>query len=43
MSNDNTDKQAARALRRIMPKPVQRHKDKNRYNRKQKHRGRSDE
>ena len=39
MSNKpTTDQLAARATRRIMPKPVQRHRDKNRYDRNRKHR-----
>jgi len=33
----NTDQLMRQAVRREMPPPVQRHKDRNRYNRKQKH------
>ena len=35
----NTDELMADALRRVMPKPKQVHKDRNRYNRKEKHKG----
>jgi len=34
----NTEELMRTAVRREMPRPVQRHKDANRYNRKQKHR-----
>jgi hypothetical protein len=39
MSNKpNTDTLMSQAVRREMPRPAQKHRDFNRYNRKQKHR-----
>jgi hypothetical protein len=38
----NTDQLAAQADRRIMPKPSVKFRDKNRYNRNRKHRGRDE-